>query len=183
LERRATAFEPDKHKGGDGNRNVNGRLNAPTGVQYLGTYACCTTSRSLMEHPMAAIPEQFMDLMTGKKAFAHLATIMRDGTPQVTPVWFDYTNGAVRVNTAKGRVKARNMNEGAAVALSILDPDNPYRYLQIRGRVRRVTEEGAAAHIDSLAKKYLDKDKYPFAQPGEIRVTYEIEPRAVQVMG
>src|SRR5258708_1092277 len=108
---------------------------------------------------MAAIPEQFMDLMTGKKAFAHLATIMRDGTPQGTPAWLDYTDGAVRVNTAKGRVKARNMNEGAAVALSILDPDNPYRYLQIRGRVRRVTEEGAAAHIDSLPPKKLRKQK------------------------
>src|SRR5258708_22828712 len=102
---------------------------------------------------MAAIPEQFMDLMTGKKAFAHLATIMRDGTPQVTPVWFDYVNGAVRVNTAKGRVKARNMNEGAAVALSILDPDNPYRYLQIRGRVRRGTPGGAPPPLHSPAQQ------------------------------
>jgi PPOX class probable F420-dependent enzyme len=131
---------------------------------------------------MAEIPAPFLDLMTEKRAFAHLATIMPDGSPQVTPVWFDYVDGAVRVNTAKGRVKARNMTEGAAVALSILDPDNAYRYLQIRGRVRRVTEEGASAHIDSLAKKYLGKDKYPFAQPGEIRVMYEIKPRAVQVM-
>ena len=68
------------------------------------------------------------------------------------------------------------------MALSILDPDNPYRYIQIRGRVGHVTEEGASAHIDSLAKKYL-KDKYPFGQPGEVRVTFEIEPAAVQVMG
>ena len=131
---------------------------------------------------MADIPAEFRDLLT-KKAFANLATIMPDGTPQVTPVWFDHTNGAIRVNTAKGRVKARNMTEGSAVALSILDPDNPYRYVQIRGRVRRVTEEGAGAHIDSLAKKYLGKDKYPFAQPGEVRVMYEIEPQRVQTMG
>ena len=131
---------------------------------------------------MAEIPAEFRDLLTEKKAFAHLATIMPDGTPQVTPVWFDYTNGAIRVNTAKGRVKARNMKEGSPVALSILDPDNPYRYIQIRGRVRRATEAGASAHIDSLAKKYLGKDKYPFAQPGEVRVMYEIEPRAVQTM-
>jgi PPOX class probable F420-dependent enzyme len=136
-----------------------------------------------MEHPMAEIPAAFLDLMQHKKAFAHLATLMPDGTPQVTPVWFDYVGGAVRVNTAKGRVKARNMNEGASVALSILDPDNAYRYVQVRGRVRRVTEEGASAHIDSLAKKYLGQDKYPFAQPGEVRVMYEIEPRAVQTMG
>jgi PPOX class probable F420-dependent enzyme len=132
---------------------------------------------------MAAIPDTYLDLFQSKKAFAHLATMMPDGTPQVTPVWFDYAGGAIRVNTAKGRVKARNMTEGAPVALSIMDPDNAYRYIQVRGRVRRATEEGAAAHIDSLAKKYLCKDKYPFAQPGEVRVMYEIEPQRVQTMG
>jgi PPOX class probable F420-dependent enzyme len=132
---------------------------------------------------MAVIPDKFLDLLRDKKAFAHLATIMPDGTPQVTPVWFDYTNGVIRVNTAKGRVKARNMAEGSPVALSILDPDNAYRYIQIRGRVRRTTEQGAAAHIDSLAKKYLGKDKYPFGQPGEVRVMYEIEPKAANAMG
>src|SRR5246500_4051825 len=130
---------------------------------------------------MAAIPDQYLDLMEQKKkAFANLATIMADGTPQVTPVWFDYTNGVIRVNSAKGRTKTRNMKEGAPVALSIMDPDNPYRYMQIRGKVTRVTEQGASEHIDSLAKKYLDKDKYPFSRPGEVRVTFEITPSAVQ---
>jgi PPOX class probable F420-dependent enzyme len=132
---------------------------------------------------MAAIPDAYLDLMNDKKAFAHLATLMPDGTPQVTPVWFDYVGGAIRVNSARGRVKDRNMKEGAAVALSILDPDNPYRYLQVRGRVRKVSEAGASAHIDSLAKKYLGKDKYPFAQPGEVRAIYEIEPGRVSGMG
>jgi PPOX class probable F420-dependent enzyme len=132
---------------------------------------------------MAAIPDKFLDLLREKKAFANLATLMPDGTPQVTPVWFDYTDGVIRVNTAKGRVKARNMKEGVPVALAIMDPDNPYRYIQIRGRVRRVVEVGADQHIDSLAKKYLGKDKYPFAQPGEMRVMYEIEPLAVNTMG
>ena len=132
---------------------------------------------------MADIPADFLDLLTQKKAFAHLATIMPDGSPQVTPVWFDYQDGVVRVNTAKGRTKARNMKEGAPVALAIMDPDNAYRYLQIRGRVRRIVEQGAGDHIDSLAKKYLGKDKYPFARPGEVRVMFEIEPRAVQAMG
>ncbi|MBV8495064.1 MAG: PPOX class F420-dependent oxidoreductase [Alphaproteobacteria bacterium] len=132
---------------------------------------------------MAVIPENFHDLLEQKKAFANLATIMRDGSPQVTPVWFDYTGGMIRVNTAKGRVKARNLREGAPVALSILDPDNPYRYIQIRGQVKRVSEQGASEHIDSLAKKYLGKDKYPFGQPGEVRVMYEIEPRAANAMG
>jgi len=132
---------------------------------------------------MPVIPDAFMDLLRDKVAFANLATIMPDGTPQVTPVWFDYVDGTIRVNTAKGRVKARNMREGSAVALSIVDPDNAYRYLQVRGRVRKMVEAGADAHIDSLARKYLGKDKYPFAGPGEVRVMYEIEPRAANAMG
>ncbi|HYM71399.1 MAG TPA: PPOX class F420-dependent oxidoreductase [Stellaceae bacterium] len=132
---------------------------------------------------MAADLAPYLDLLTEKKAFAHLATIMPDGSPQVTPVWFDYGGGAIRVNTARGRVKARNMQEGTRVALSILDPDNPYRYLQVRGRISKVTETGAAAHIDALAKKYLGQDKYPYARPGEVRVTYEIEPLHCQGMG
>jgi PPOX class probable F420-dependent enzyme len=132
---------------------------------------------------MAEIPEKYLDLLQQKTTFAHLATVMPDGSPQVTPVWFDYTNGKIRVNSAKGRVKTRNMTEGAPVALSILDSDNPYRYIQIRGKVSHVTENGASAHIDSLAKKYLGKDKYPFGQPGEVRVLFEIEPDKVQAMG
>jgi len=132
---------------------------------------------------MAAIPVKYLDLLQQKKAFANLATLMPDGSPQVTPVWFDYTGGVIRVNTAKGRVKARNLKIGSPVALSIMDPDEPYRYLQIRGRVRRALEEGADAHIDSLAEKYLGKDKYPFRQPGEVRISYEIEPLSAYGMG
>jgi PPOX class probable F420-dependent enzyme len=132
---------------------------------------------------MPEIPSDFLDLLQQKKAFAQLATAMPDGSPQVTPVWFDFVGGHVRVNTARGRVKARNMKEGSPVALAISDPDNPYRYIQIRGRVTRVTEEGAGAHIDSLARKYIGQDKYPWSRPGEVRVIYEIEPAAVQAMG
>ncbi len=131
---------------------------------------------------MTTIPDKYLDLLQQKKAFASLATVMSDGSPQVTPVWFDYADGVVRVNTAKGRVKARTLHEGARVALSILDPDNPYRYLQIRGRVRKLTEEGASDHIDSLAKKYLGKDKYPFARPDEVRIKCEIEPTSASGM-
>ena len=132
---------------------------------------------------MAAIPEKYLDLLQQKKAFANLATTMPDGSPQVTPVWFDYQDGLIRVNSAKGRVKTRNMKTGAQVALAIMDPDNPYRYIQVRGRVGRVVEAGADRHIDALAKKYLDKDKYPFGQPGEMRVMYEIEPASASGMG
>jgi len=132
---------------------------------------------------MASIPDKFLDLLQHKKAFAHLATLMPDGSPQVTPVWFDYTNGKIRINSARGRVKAKTLKEGARVALAILDPENPYRYIQVRGTVKSATETGADAHIDSLAKKYLGKDKYPFSQPGEVRVVYEIEPTSAQAMG
>jgi PPOX class probable F420-dependent enzyme len=132
---------------------------------------------------MADIPAAFQDLMTSPRAFAHLATVNPDGAPQVTPVWFDMKDGRVRVNSARGRVKTRNMVEGARVALSILDPDNAYRYLQIRGTVTRATEQGGDAHIDSLAKKYLGKDSYPFRRADEVRVIFEIEPASVNVMG
>jgi PPOX class probable F420-dependent enzyme len=132
---------------------------------------------------MTGIPDKYLDLLQQKKAFANLATVMPDGSPQVTPVWFDYQDGLVRVNTAKGRVKARNMQEGSPVAVAIMDPDNAYRYVQLRGRVKRVVEEGATAHIDTLAKKYTGEDKYPWSQPGEVRVMYEIEPLSASGMG
>jgi PPOX class probable F420-dependent enzyme len=132
---------------------------------------------------MVDIPAPYLDLLQQKKVIANLATVMPDGSPQVTPVWFDYEGGIVRVNSAKGRVKSRNMTEGARVALSLVDPDNPYRYIQIRGRVARVAEQGAATHIDSLTQKYLGKDKYPYSQPGEVRVIFEIEPTSTQANG
>ena len=131
---------------------------------------------------MPAIPEKYMDILTSKKSFAHLATLMNDGSPQVTPVWFDLTNGVIRVNTARGRVKDRNLKVGSRVALSISDPDNPYRYVQIRGKVTKETEEGADAHIDSLAKKYMGVDSYPFRNAAEKRVIYHIEPTSGQGM-
>ena len=129
------------------------------------------------------IPEQYLDLLTTKKPLANIATTMPDGSPQVTPVWFDYTNGKIRINTARGRVKARNMKVGAKVALAIIDPDNTFRYIAIRGKVVAEDEKEADAHIDSLAKKYLNQDKYPFRQPGEKRVSYVIEPESVHGQG
>ena len=132
---------------------------------------------------MPATLDSFQDLLREKKPLAALATVMPDGSPQLTPVWFGFDGARLHVNTARGRVKERNMREGAHVALMIVDPDNPYRYVQVRGRVAVATEDGADAHIDSLAKKYLGKDRYPFRQPGEVRVRYEIEPLAVQGIG
>lgn len=131
---------------------------------------------------MAAIPDKYKDLFQ-KKTFAHLATIGGDGSPQVTPVWVDFDGTHVRFNTAKGRVKDKNLRRNPKVALAIQDPDNPYRYIQVRGRVAEITEQGADAHIDSLTKKYLNQDKYPYRQPGEVRVLYKILPEKVQTTG
>ena len=117
-----------------------------------------------------------MDLFS-KKAFAHLTTLMPDGSPQVTPVWVDYQDGYIMVNSARGRQKDRNIRRDTRVALSILDPENPYRYLQVRGRVVEMSETGADAHIDKLAFKYLGQEKYPNRRPGETRVIYKILPK------
>ena len=122
---------------------------------------------------MKKIPESHIDILN-KKSFAHLATIMPDGTPQVTPVWVDYDGEYIIINSARGRVKTRNMQAGAPVAVEIMDADNPYRYLQVRGKVVDVSEEDADAVIDSLAKKYLGVDSYPYRREGEVRVTYKI---------
>ena len=118
-------------------------------------------------------PEKYLDLVDKKIAFANIATLMPDGTPQVTPVWFDYSDGLIRVNTATGRVKAKTLVEGAPVAISIMDPDNAYRYVQLRGRVTHTTQEGADAQIDALSHKYMGKD-YPFRKAGEDRISVDI---------
>jgi PPOX class probable F420-dependent enzyme len=121
------------------------------------------------------IPNSHLDLFK-KKAFAHLATLMPDGKPQSTPVWVDYDGKYLVINTAQGRQKDKNMQRDGRVALSIADPDNPYRYLEVRGRVVERTLNGADQHIDAMAKKYLGQDKYPYRQPGEVRVLYKVEP-------
>jgi PPOX class probable F420-dependent enzyme len=136
-----------------------------------------------MTMPTTTIPDKFLPVLTQKKTLAHLATVMPDGSPQVTPVWFFYKDGKFVVNTARGRVKDRNMTKNAQVALSIVDPDNDYAHIAIRGKIVRMTEEGADANIDALAMKYLGKEKYPFRRPDEVRVVYEIEPTSISAMG
>jgi len=128
------------------------------------------------------IPDKYLDLFS-KKSFAHLATLMPGGGPQVTPVWIDYDDGKILINTAVGRQKDRNLQRDARVSLAILDPDNPYRYLEVRGRVSERTTGGADAHIDKMAKKYMGVDKYPYRQPTEVRVIFKITPEHVSSMG
>jgi PPOX class probable F420-dependent enzyme len=129
-----------------------------------------------------SIPASHRDLFE-KPNFGHLATLMPDGSPQVTPVWVDIEGDTILFNTAEGRVKTRNLDRDGRVAISVADQQNPYRYIQVRGRVVSRTHEGADAHIDRLAKKYLGQDRYPFRQPGEQRVIFRIQPEHVQVGG
>jgi PPOX class probable F420-dependent enzyme len=126
--------------------------------------------------------EKYSDLFK-KKAFANLGTLMKDGSPQVTPVWCDFDGKYIRVNSALGRVKDKNIRRDPRVALAIVDPENPYRYIEIRGKVVEVTEKGADDHINSLSDKYLGNPVYPFRKPGEVRVLYKIEPQKFSSMG
>jgi PPOX class probable F420-dependent enzyme len=132
--------------------------------------------------PDAKIPEKYRDLFN-KRAFASLGTIMPNGEVQVTPVWVDVDNGNLLFNSARGRVKDKNVRRDPRVTLTLIDPDNPYRYMEVRGRVVDITEKGADQHINKLAKKYLGVDKYPYAQPGEVRVQYRVKPERVHGNG
>lgn len=113
------------------------------------------------------------------KALAHLATLMPDGGPQVTPVWIDYDGTHILFNSALGRAKDKNVRRNPRVALCILDPNDDYRYLEVRGRVVEITEEGADENINQLAQKYLGKPIYPNRTQGETRILYKVEPQRV----
>ncbi len=122
-----------------------------------------------------AIPQKYLYLFK-EKAFAHLATLMPDGSPQVTPVWVDYDGEYVLVNTARGRMKTKNVQRDPRVAIEIQDPDNAYEYVQIRGKVVEISEEGADDLIDHLSEKYTGNPVYQNRRAGEVRVTLKIEP-------
>lgn len=116
------------------------------------------------------------------KNFAFLATLMKDGSPQVTPTWVDIdkNNNTILVNTAKGRIKYRNISRDPRIAVSVIDSSNPYDMVTVRGRViEQIKGKDADEHIDKLAKKYLDKEKYPRRRPGEERVLLRIKPELV----
>ena len=129
---------------------------------------------------LSAIPKEFHDLLWDEtRAFAYLATLMPDNSPQLTPVWFNVDEKHVLINTARGRVKEKNMRARPRVALLIQDPRRPLRYIQVRGRVVEIIEEGAFEHINYLSHKYDGKD-FP-KRPGQVRVIYKILPEHVQV--
>jgi PPOX class probable F420-dependent enzyme len=114
------------------------------------------------------------------KNFVFISSIMRDGSPQVTPTWVDIENGNILVNTAIGRIKHKNISRDPRVALAIADQNNPYDMVTVRGRtIEQLTGDAAEEHIDKMAKKYIGKDKYPFRSPGEKRVILKIKPEKV----
>jgi PPOX class probable F420-dependent enzyme len=126
------------------------------------------------------IPHEFLDLFE-KPSLSHLATLMPDGSPQVSPVWVDYDGQYILINTAKGRRKEINMRERPQIALDIVDPENPFRFLSIRGRVVEITEEGANEHRDRLDTRYLGITTYPIRDPQEIRHICKILPEWITV--
>jgi PPOX class probable F420-dependent enzyme len=131
---------------------------------------------------MAWIPSSHLDIITDeKKALACLATIMKDGSPQLTPIWFNTDGTHILINSARGRVKDINMRRHNRVALVILDPNDPYRYIQIRGKVTQITTMGAREHINQLSKKYTGREIFTGGPADEVRVTYEILPLHVSV--
>lgn len=130
------------------------------------------------------IPESHADLISDDvRAYAYLATSMTDGTPQVTPVWFNTDEQHVLINSTQGRVKDKNMRERPQIALAIHDQENPYRYIQIRGRIVEIKQEGARQHINDLSEKYTGNSEYTLNDPNEIRLIYKLLPEKVQVMG
>ena len=116
------------------------------------------------------------------RCYVHLATLMADGSPQVSPVWAETDGDLIVVNSAAGRVKDKNIKRDARVALSATHPEDPFKALMIRGRVVKVTEDGAEDGIDRLARKYIGGERYEWRRPGEVRVAYYIQPETVKTL-
>jgi PPOX class probable F420-dependent enzyme len=140
-------------------------------------------NRVTEEIRMATVPQEYRDLLDERPVLVSLATVQPDGQPQVTPVWIDMEGDLLRVNTVKGRQKYVNMDERPMVTVLAIDPDNAFRYIEVRGHVTKITEEGGNAHIDTLAKKYTGADVYPWHNDTDTRVVVYVEPTKVFASG
>lgn len=118
-------------------------------------------------------------LLTQGKNFAHLATLNADGSPQVSPIWIDMDGDDVMVNTEDKRLKTKNMRRDPRVSISVVNAENPYEYLEIRGRVKEITPTGGFEHIDKMAKKYMGVDDYPLNKPGDVRILVRVQPERI----
>jgi hypothetical protein len=124
---------------------------------------------------MPVVPKDREDILT-KVSFGHVATIGPDGEPQVNPVWFEWDGEFLKFSQTTTRQKYRNVQRDPRIAISVLDPDNPYRYIEVRGRVERIEDDPDKAFINKMAKKYLGQDEYPWSRPGEQRVVVYVRP-------
>ncbi|MEV5543917.1 PPOX class F420-dependent oxidoreductase [Saccharopolyspora shandongensis] len=124
---------------------------------------------------MSAIPQDREEILN-KRAFGHVATIGPHGEPQSSPVWIDWDGRYLKFSQTKTRQKYRNLNREPRIAISVHDPDHPYRYVEVRGKVAKIEDDRDRAFINKMAKKYLDEDEYPWPQPGEERVVIYVEP-------
>jgi len=120
-----------------------------------------------------------LELCTKGKNFASIATTMKDGSPQASVTWIDSDGSNIIFNTAEGRLKTTNLRRDGRVALTIVDSENPYRQVMVRGRVIEDTQQGASEHVNQLARKYLGVDEYPYSEPGEVRVIFKILPERI----
>lgn len=131
---------------------------------------------------MSVVPESHADILD-KIAFAHVATIGPDGAPQNNPVWFDWDGELLSFSQTTTRQKYRNVQRDPRIAVSVIDPDNPYRYLELRGTVESIDDDASNAFIDQMAKKYIGEDQYPWHQPGDHRMIVRIRPEKATKMG
>ena len=125
------------------------------------------------------LTELAYELCTKGKNLASIATLMSDGYPQFSYTWVDSDGQHVIFNTAEGRLKTKNLERDSRIAVAIIDSENPYKQVMIRGQVVEETKDGAREHVDKLAKKYLGVDKYPFSEPGEVRVLFKVKPERI----
>ena len=130
----------------------------------------------------SVIPEAYADLVE-RPVLAHVATLGPNGEPQNNPVWFDMQDGLIRFSQTTARQKYRNVQKDGRASFSIVDPENPYRYLEIRGTLDRIDPDPDYAFINLMAKKYLNEDRYPWLQPGEVRVVLHFRPEHTTQMG
>ncbi len=125
--------------------------------------------------------KEVVELFRGKN-FAFVATLSKDGSPQITPTWIDIEDSTILINTAEGRVKHKNVSRDPRIAVSVVDQNNPYDMVTVRGKVIEQTTTGADEHIDRLAKKYLGLDKYPFRSSSEKRIILKVKPEQIYHM-
>jgi PPOX class probable F420-dependent enzyme len=132
---------------------------------------------------MADVLSEKARALITRPLLASLATLNPDGSPQITPLWIDLEGDDVVFNTAQGRRKARNLERDARVAVTVIDPDDPYNVVAFQGTVTDVTTDGADAHIDALAKKYLGVDTYPMRREGEVRLRVTVRTDRIAMQG